>query len=124
MESRDADPGRYFGIGIRIIRESTKLCPLNSYSARSRSMDRVVCPICGEEHDLSEMQVGFDKPDAFFAVPPDEREQRVDLTPDVVAIDETHHYLRGVLEIPVRGEAQPFGWGIWVKVAPDDFPQV
>jgi len=121
LESRDAGPGRYFGTGTRIIRESTKLCPLNSYRARSRSMDRVVCPICGEEHDLSEMQVGFDKPDAFFAVPVDEREQRVDLTPDIATIDETHHYLRGVLEIPVRGEAQPFGWGIWAKVAPDDF---
>lgn len=84
-------------------------------------MDRITCPTCGEEHDLGDMQVGFDKPDAWFAVEPDERARRVTRTSDVATIDDAHHFLRGVLEIPVAGEAQPFGWGIWVKVSRADF---
>ena len=67
------------------------------------------------------MQLGFDKPDAYFAVPPDERATRVLMTPDHVAIDSTHYFLRGVLETPIRGEEKQFGWGVWVKLSHADF---
>lgn len=52
----------------------------------SMPMDRIACPICGEVHDLSDMQVGFDKPDAWFALQAEERGARVALTPDVAVI--------------------------------------
>ena len=68
-----------------------------------------------------DMQVGFDKPDAWFALQAEERGARVAFTPDVAVIDNAHHFVRGVLEIPVHGEPQPFGWGIWVKVSRADF---
>lgn len=81
----------------------------------------MVCPTCGEVHDLSDMQVGYGKPDAWFAIPRDERDSRAMLMPDDAVIDGVHHFLRVVLEIPIRGQEQPFGWGIWVKVSADDF---
>jgi hypothetical protein len=39
------------------------------------------------------MQVGFDKPDARFAVEPEERRVRDALTVDVAVIDGTHHFV-------------------------------
>ena len=84
-------------------------------------MDRIPCPLCGDVHDLSDLQVGFAKPDAYFAVPVDERETRVKMTADLAMIDGKHGFIRGVLEIPVRGEPNPFGWGIWVRVERDVF---
>ena len=86
-------------------------------------MDRIACPVCGDVHDLSDMQVGFGKPDAYFAVESEERDRRARITEDVAEIDGTHHFIRGVLEIPVRGELQPFGWGIWVEVAAEVYQQ-
>jgi hypothetical protein len=86
-------------------------------------MDRIICPQCGEEHDLSEMQIAFAKPDAWFAIPPQERDKRVRINQDLATIDAEHGFVRGVLEIPVRGEPKSFGWGIWVRVDRDVFDQ-
>jgi|GEM_PF-535290 len=76
----------------------------------------VSCPGCGEPHDLSDMQVGFDKPDAWFAVPPDERERRWTLTSETAVLDGARFFVRGVLEIPVSGEPHPYAWGVWARV--------
>ncbi|HEX6536076.1 MAG TPA: DUF2199 domain-containing protein [Gemmatimonadaceae bacterium] len=84
-------------------------------------MQRVQCPQCGDVHDLRDMQVGYARPDAYFAVPRDEREARVTFTPDLADIDRASWFVRGVLEVPIVGEPQPFGWGIWVQVSEDAF---
>ena len=62
------------------------------------------------------MDVGFDKPDAYFAVPAADREERCRLDDDLADIDGETFFVRGVLQIPVIGEAQSFGWGIWARV--------
>lgn len=84
-------------------------------------MDRLVCPQCGDVHDLHDFQVGFGKPDPYFALPPDERSTRAVFDTDFAVVDETHHFVRGVLEIPIRGERESFGWGIWVGVTAEVF---
>ena len=83
-------------------------------------MDRVHCAACNTEHDLSELEPSFARPDAFFALPPDERDARVRDAGDACAIrddaGEVHHYLRTRVPVPVRGEQEPFHWIAWVEI--------
>lgn len=83
-------------------------------------MDRVHCAACNTEHDLSELEPSFARPDAFFAVPPEERAARVRDCGDACTIRDdagiAHHYLRVRLPIPVRGEHEPFHWIAWAEI--------
>jgi hypothetical protein len=86
------------------------------------------CASCGVEHDLSELEPSFERPDAYFAIPGDERAARC-WNGDTMCVLRTpeapdRFYLRVVLPIPVRGEPQPFCWGVWVEVAEPDFTMV
>ena len=89
-------------------------------------MDRVRCDTCGEEHDLSELEPCFDRPDAYFEVPGEERAART-WSADALCVIRgadgapDRHFLRVALPIPVRGEAAPMCWGVWVEVAAADF---
>jgi hypothetical protein len=89
-------------------------------------VDRVQCPTCGEEHDLSEIEPYFDRPDEYFDIPPDERGERVWNAKELCVFWEVgesprRHFLRAILLIPIRGEPRDYGWGIWVEVAEADF---
>jgi hypothetical protein len=83
-------------------------------------MDRVHCAACNTEHDLSELEPSFARPDAFFALPPDERASRVRDAGDACTIRDDagieHHYLRARVPVPVRGEHEPFHWVAWVEM--------
>lgn len=81
--------------------------------------DRPRCEVCGEEHD--ELEPGFRRPDAVFAVPEAERAARVRESDDLVSIDGEAFFVRCVAPIPVRGREEPYSWGFWVKIARDDF---
>jgi hypothetical protein len=84
-------------------------------------MDRVVCPTCGEEHDLSEMEPTYRWPDAYLAVPKDERARRTMAEKDDCRIRDSEgsneqFFLRVLMPIPVRGERVPCSWGVWVEI--------
>ena len=85
-------------------------------------MDRVHCATCKTEHDLSELEPSFVRPDAFFAIPPDERETRVRDAGDACTIRDDagveRHYLRVRVPLPVRGEHEPFHWIAWAEIDP------
>lgn len=59
--------------------------------------------------------MGFQWPDPYFGVPESEREARIRATTDTCAIDEKDFFIRGVMMIPVRGQSDNFGLGIWVS---------
>ena len=65
--------------------------------------------------------LGFGKPDPWFDVPEDERERRTRWTPDTCVIDGEHFFLRGVLYLPILGEADAFGLGLWVSQSRSNF---
>lgn len=79
------------------------------------------CAYCGQEHE--ELEPGFRRPDAYFAVPKDERAARVSESDDLVCIDERAFFIRCVAPIPVVGREHSYGWGFWVKVAPEHFEE-
>ena len=82
---------------------------------------KIRCATCDELHDLSDMQVGYERPDAWYAVRPDEREARWELGPDLAALDGERFFVRGVLPVPVHGEPRPYAWGVWAAVDEADF---
>jgi hypothetical protein len=93
-------------------------------------MDKVRCPSCGEDHDLTDIELTFDRPSAYFDVPPAEREERIIATEGLTLIDaNTPHgrfFIRAVLVVPVRGGGtrDGFGWGTWAELTKAEFERV
>jgi hypothetical protein len=54
-------------------------------------------------------------PDHYHAVSEAERES-ADLQPDFCAIGQ-HFFIRGMIEIPLQGSDEPFGWGVWCSLS-------
>lgn len=84
-------------------------------------MDRVQCAKCGVEHDLSSLEPSYARPDAYYAVPPEEREARTNFGDSAGRIrdaedTERRHFVRALLRMPVRGQSEVCAWGVWVEV--------
>lgn len=89
-------------------------------------MNRVKCPKCGEEHDPSQIEPSFDRPDAWFQIPKAERADRTWDGGTACMLRETdsaprRHFLRVVLPVKVRAEPRTYSWGVWVEVSETDF---
>ena len=78
------------------------------------------CKTCGQTHD------GFpsfchDRPTAYWDVPDDKRESDVFLTSDSCVIADRLFFVRGVLEIPIKGIEEAFTYGVWVSLSEENF---
>jgi hypothetical protein len=78
------------------------------------------CHTCGQVHDELP-DIGADYPDHWFDIPEAERERRVLWNSDTCVVDGEAFYIRGVIDIPVHGQAEPFGWGVWVSQKKENF---
>ena len=78
------------------------------------------CTICGESHD-GLPDIAADRPDHWWSVPEPERTERIWLTSDLCVIDGKDYFIRGVVEIPIHEQAEPFGFGVWVSQKKDNF---
>jgi hypothetical protein len=59
----------------------------------------------------------------YYSIPLEERAQRCNLDSDTCIVDQESFFVRGCLEIPVRGESEPFIWGVWVSLSKNSFDQ-
>jgi hypothetical protein len=64
---------------------------------------------------------GWDYPVQYLLISEQERERRVELSPDACTIDEKWFFVRGCLEIPVHGHDESFSWGVWCSLSHDNF---
>lgn len=80
-----------------------------------------ICARCNREHQ--ELEPAFRRPDAIFAVPEEQRTERVRQSDDLTSIDDEVFFLRAVAPIPVHGRNEPYGWGFWVRVSRRDFEE-
>jgi hypothetical protein len=78
------------------------------------------CSVCGRDHD-DMPDLGSDRPDMWWNVPQEERDRRIVLSADTCVIDSRDHFIRGVIEIPVRQQSRPFGIGVWVSQRRENF---
>jgi hypothetical protein len=85
-------------------------------------MFRFKCAACSEWH---EGMPSFDAnaPLYYYSVPEAERTVRCELTTETCIVDGEHFFVRGCIEIPVRGADEPFVWGTWVSLSPRNFEQ-
>jgi|SRR6266850_1367954 len=78
------------------------------------------CTVCSQTHD-SIPHIGADFPDHYLAMSESERKTRCEIGSDTCIIDGRDFLVRGVIEIPVIGCPEIFGWGVWVSLKKENF---
>ena len=79
-------------------------------------------PSCGEMHRGLPDQA-YQQPDAIFELGEEEKKQRAKCSSDLCMLDNTHHFIRCVLQIPIIAQEMVFGWGVWVSASRENFLQ-
>lgn len=83
-----------------------------------------ICSTCGQRHDDIPFSFAADFPDNYANLNADEREARALIGSDQCILDEKECYIRGLVELPIHGENDPFLWGVWAAMWPEDFDEV
>lgn len=83
-----------------------------------------ICSTCGQLHEGIPLSFAVDYPDNYANLKQDEQKNRALLGSDQCIIDESEFYIRGLIEIPVHGVAEPFLWGVWASIWPEDFDAI
>src|SRR5262245_16616899 len=78
------------------------------------------CATCGETLEAVS-DLSFGAPLHYEEIPESERTSRATLTSDTCTIDGQHFFVRGCLEVPVRGQADKFVWGVWVSLSQPNY---
>jgi hypothetical protein len=76
-----------------------------------------VCACCGKQFDTLPMSYAVLAPRNWFALPEAERATRAQLSDDLCTIDNSEHYVRGCIEIPIIGATGTFVWGVWASIS-------
>lgn len=83
-------------------------------------MFRFKCRTCDEWHE-GVPHISAQAPLYYYAVPEGERAAKCELTPDTCIVDGEFFFVRGVIEVPVEGLDDGFGWGVWVSLSETHF---
>ena len=84
---------------------------------------RFTCACCGEEHEGSP-RFGYTEPHQYHQLTDDEKARLATLNTDFCRIqhpDQTDHFIRVCLEIPIRGVEHGFLWGVWISVSETNY---
>ncbi|MEM0966972.1 MAG: DUF2199 domain-containing protein [Verrucomicrobiota bacterium] len=74
--------------------------------------------ICSETHDELP-DIGSDAP--YYWCKEAEASDSSSLTEDLCIIEGEEFFVRGVVEIPIQGTDDYFGWGVWVSLKKENF---
>ena len=86
-------------------------------------MSNYRCHICGQVHSGAPLSWGPDAPDAWIAIPSEDRDRRGELGTDQAIMDDQRYFIRGRIEIPVVDTKEVFAWLVWVELNAADFEQ-
>ncbi|MFF3014431.1 DUF2199 domain-containing protein [Streptomyces sp. NPDC057939] len=78
-----------------------------------------ICARCGAHHPELPMNYTADAPAVWRAEFADS--EGCLLSSDQCVIHARHHFVKGVIEIPVIGSDTVFSWGVWVSLSPENF---
>ena|SRR6266566_5070348 len=87
---------------------------------------RFTCASCGAEHDIDEMSFGTDAPLQWDLLSDAERSRSL-LSADQCEIESDEgrsFYIRGCLEIPIRGTDRTFAWGVWCSLSEQSYTEI
>ena len=80
---------------------------------------KYVCATCGEEHDELP-DLGYAAPIYYDSMPEAERGPGTRLTPDLCELN-GDYFVRGVIELPIQGTGERFGYGVWLSLSEKNF---
>lgn len=83
-------------------------------------MFRYKCLSCNEWHE-GMPSLSFPAPALYDELAEDERDARAYLGTDDCVVDETYFFVRGCLEIPVHGEAEPLTFSAWASLSAESY---
>ena len=78
------------------------------------------CSICGKEHGDLPTCFGMEAPWRDL-VPEAEFQTRVELNVDQCIVDGKHFFVRGHIEIPIHGHAEPLAFSVWSSLSEKSF---
>lgn len=83
------------------------------------------CPCCGQRFS-GIFDIGFDHPDCWLhGALRDSGQDELQVGEDKLGTDlcrfQEHRFIRGVIQLPVRGSDESFGYGVWASVKPENF---
>jgi len=81
-----------------------------------------ICQQCGETHEGLPLDIGFEKPGAYFTMTGRQRKsRRWHLAAEACMYADERFFIRGCLMIPVRETSEFFVWGLWAEVSQHTF---
>jgi hypothetical protein len=83
-----------------------------------------LCSCCGKEHGTLPFSLLADSPDAYASLSDEERRTRAALSSEQCIIDQEQFFVRGCIEIPIRGTDGAFLWGVWARVEDQVFDAI
>ncbi len=81
------------------------------------------CPVCGDVAADLPLCFGIEAPWRRL-VPEREFEARVDLTADQCVVDQRSFFVRGHIEVPIDGRAEPLAYSVWSSLSERSFVQM
>lgn len=87
---------------------------------------KFTCRTCGKLHDASEISFGADAPVQWGLISDRERASSVLGGEQCVieAEDQRHFFVRACLDVPIKGTARAFTWGVWVSLSEKSFLEI
>ena len=79
------------------------------------------CSCCGQVYEEVPLSFGGDFPDYYFSVPPEERNERIELQPSLCVVDKEHFFHRGRLTIPIIDHTENLIFNVWTSISEDNF---
>lgn len=86
--------------------------------------DSFKCRVCDKIHDGLPRSFAADFPDMYADMSREVRDARASIGSDQCVIDQQWFFIRGCLEIPVRGSSEPFLWGLWASVRKEVYDEI
>ncbi len=81
---------------------------------------RYKCSQCDDWHE-GFPDVVYDVPAYALSVPEAEKSKRLFLTSDLCVIDEQQFFIRCVMNVPIKGMNDIFGWDVWSSLSEANF---
>ena len=92
-----------------------------STNPTTRPANGFQCTDCGQWHEEMPMDMFYALPSYVASIPENERDARVVRRGDFIIVDNEHHFLRVLLELPIKNSGETFSYGVWGSLSKKNF---
>jgi len=84
------------------------------------------CTVCGQEHDTDNISFGAAEPIMWHLIT--EKERRASMLAsdqcEITSKEGRSYYIRGCIEIPIKGTQRRFTWGVWCSLSEKNYREM